>query len=77
MHQLDEMLSFDDVAGLLSISRRTVQRLIASKALVPVYVSARRPRFRIEDIAAFRLWGIHSPTIEVEPVFLFIACQGR
>jgi len=63
VHQLGEMLSFDEVAGLLSISRRTVQRLVASKELVSVYVNARRPRFRIEDIAAFRLRGIHSPTM--------------
>ena len=61
MHQLGQMLSFDEVARLLSVSRRTVQRLVDAGTLVPVYVSARRPRFPIESVAEFRLGGIQSP----------------
>ncbi len=61
MHQLGELLDYDGVAVLLGISKRTLQRLVESKALVPVYVSPHRPRFRIEDIAEYRLRGIQRP----------------
>jgi hypothetical protein len=55
MYQLGELLSFDEVAAVRSISRRTVQRLVKAKALVPTYVSPRRPRFPVEQVAAYRL----------------------
>jgi len=61
VHQLGELLDYDGVAVLLGISKRTLQRLVESKALVPVYVSPHRPRFRIEDIAEYRLRGIQRP----------------
>ncbi len=40
---------------LLGSSKRTLQRLVESGALQPAYVSPYRPRFRIEDIAEYRL----------------------
>ena len=58
LHQLGELLDYDGVSALLGVSKRTLQRLVKSGALVPVYVSARSPRFPIEDIAEFRLRGI-------------------
>jgi len=58
VHQLGELVDYDGVSVLLGISRCIVQCLVESGALVPVYVSPRRPRFRIEDIADFLLTGI-------------------
>jgi hypothetical protein len=56
--QLPELLDYDSISVLLGISKRTLQRLVESEALHPDYVSPHRPRFRIEDIAEFRLRGI-------------------
>ncbi len=61
MYQLGEMLTFDEVSAVLSVSRRTLQRLVKAKALVPVYVSPRRPRFPVEAVAEFRLRGLRRP----------------
>jgi len=58
VHQLPELLDYDSASVLLGISKGTLRRLVESKALVPVYVSPHRPRFRIEDIADFRLRGV-------------------
>ncbi len=58
MYQLAKMLSFSEVAAVLSLSLSTVRRLVKAKALVPTYVSPRRPRFPLEQVAEFRLRGI-------------------
>ena len=58
MYQLAKMLSFSEVAAVLSLSLSTVRRLVKAKALVPTYVSPRRPRFPLEKVAEFRLRGI-------------------
>jgi len=63
VHQLGEMLSFDQVASVLCVSRRTLDRLVHSKVLVPVSVSTRRPRFPIEAVAEFRLRGLRRPAL--------------
>ena len=58
MYQLAKMLSFSEVAAVLSLSLSTVRRLVKAKALVPTYVSPRRPRLPLEQVAEFRLRGI-------------------
>jgi len=55
VHQFGKLLDYDGVSVLLGSSKRTLQRLVESGALQPAYVSPYRPRFRIEDIAEYRL----------------------
>ena len=61
MYQLPELLTFSEVSAVLSISLSTLRRLVKAKALVPTYVSPRRPRFPPEQVADFRLRGIQRP----------------
>ncbi len=61
VHQLGELVDYEGVSSLLGISKRTVRRLVDAAALVPVYVSARRPRFAIEAVAEFRLRRVRRP----------------
>ncbi len=57
-HQLPELLDYAAVSTLLGVSLSTLRRLIADKVLPVVYTSPRRPRIRIEDVAAYRLSGV-------------------
>lgn len=47
-----QLLTPSEVAERLQVSRRTVQRLVASGQLRPVYVG-RLPRFTLKELDAF------------------------
>ena len=59
----DTLLKKQDVAALLNVSLRTVERLVRRKALAAVVISARTVRFRPADVerAKARLAGDVKP----------------
>jgi excisionase family DNA binding protein len=49
---MERLLSTDEVAAILGVSARTVQRLVASGQLRPIYVRS-LPRFTEAEIEAY------------------------
>jgi excisionase family DNA binding protein len=52
MSSAERLLTPDDVAERLQVSRRTIQRLVASGQLRPNYIG-RLPRFTERELAAY------------------------
>lgn len=49
---LEPLLTVQDVAGILGVSRATVYALVKAKELAPVPLPIRKTRFRAGDIVA-------------------------
>ena len=49
----DQMLSRGDVAKMLDVSTRTVDRLAKEKQLTPVRLTGRNPKFRKSEVERF------------------------
>ena len=47
---MPELITYAEAAKRLAVSRSTLMRMIRAGRLVPVYVSARTPRLKVEDV---------------------------
>ena len=51
---MSDLLTLDDVARLLTVSRRSVERLVRTGRLRVVYPVPRRPRVEARELEAYR-----------------------